>query len=181
MSACLRTSLLCGAILAFSGLVFGAAPPTSRSGRAPSTGSPAAWLWDAGKSDDWKSATARCRDLLDRLDLQSDSVKKHLAKVKEKVQLLLCSPGLDWKKQTAIDYLENLLADGRAGDPVLVAVEGAAVHGRRAVEVVIAIQVALGAGLRVLFVGAAGVAVVAVGELVLDRNGDIVYCCDTGC
>jgi pimeloyl-ACP methyl ester carboxylesterase len=78
---------------------------------APAEGSPAAWLWAADKSDAWKAATLRSRELLSRLNLQEPSSQKHLPKVKAKTQLLLRSPGFDWKSKTAVDYLENMLED----------------------------------------------------------------------
>ena len=71
---------------------------------------------------------------------------------------------------------------GRAGDPVLVAVEGAAVHGRQAVEVVVLVQVVLERRLRVLVVGAVKVAVIGVGQIVMVLTpGAVVSCCDNGC
>ncbi len=51
-------------------------------------GPPAAWLSAAGKSEAWKSATGRCRELLGKLNLQDALAKKHLPQVQEKVQLL---------------------------------------------------------------------------------------------
>ena len=78
---------------------------------APDEGSPAAWLWASDKSEEWKAATLRCRELLSRLNLQEPSTRKYLPKVKAKVQLLLRSEGFDWKKKTAIEHLENMLED----------------------------------------------------------------------
>ncbi len=81
---------------------------------------PNAWLSAAGKSEEWKAATARCRELLAKLHLQDARVQKHLPKVKEKVQLLLRTPDFDWRKKTAALYLQNMLEDLQAGrEPLL--------------------------------------------------------------
>ncbi len=76
---------------------------------------PVAWLAVADKSQEWKTATQRCRELLQHLNLEAALVQKYLPKVKEKAQLLLRSPDFDWKKKTAVYYLENMLEDLMAG------------------------------------------------------------------
>ena len=40
---------------------------------APVEGSPAAWLWAADKSEEWKAATLRCQELFGRLNFQEPS------------------------------------------------------------------------------------------------------------
>ena len=72
---------------------------------------PATWLSVAEKNDAWQAATLRCRELLGKLNLEDATVQKHLPKVKEKVEILLRTPSFDWKKKTAIDYLEDMLED----------------------------------------------------------------------
>ncbi len=82
---------------------------------APLNSPSAPWLSGADKSEKWQAATQRCRELLRRLKLQETLVQKYLPKVREKIQFLLRSPDLDWKKRTAVDYLENMLEDLMAG------------------------------------------------------------------
>ncbi|MGA2033475.1 MAG: hypothetical protein ABSG68_14565, partial [Thermoguttaceae bacterium] len=87
---------------------------------APVEGPPAAWLSPAGKSEAWRTDTGRCRELLGKLDLQNALVQKHLPNVKEKVQILLRSPDFDWRRKTAVEFLENMLEDLAAGrEPLL--------------------------------------------------------------
>ena len=81
----------------------------------PVEGPPAAWLSGAGKSGEWKTTTSRCRVLLGKLNVQDSLVQKHLPKVHQQVQLLLRSPDFDWKKRTAVEYLDNMLEDLIAG------------------------------------------------------------------
>jgi hypothetical protein len=64
-------------------------------------GPPSAWLSGTGKSEEWKATTLRCRELLQKINLQDALVQKNLPQLKAKVQLLLRSPDFDWKKKTA--------------------------------------------------------------------------------
>jgi pimeloyl-ACP methyl ester carboxylesterase len=105
------TALLWMAIASTTTIVAAADKPVS----APVGSSPAAWLRAAEKSDQWKAATLRCRGLLGKLNLRDALVQKHLAKVKEKVQLLVRSPDFDWKGKTGVEHLENMLEDLIAG------------------------------------------------------------------
>jgi hypothetical protein len=58
--------------------------------------------------------------LLGKLNLQDALVEKHLPKVKDKVQILLRSPDFDWRRKTAVEFLENMLEDLAAGrEPLL--------------------------------------------------------------
>lgn len=76
---------------------------------------PVHWLSPAGKSDSWIQSTKRCRELLEQLDLRSPLVQSHLDAVKQKAAMLLHTPSFDWKRKTAVEYLENLLSDLLAG------------------------------------------------------------------
>ena len=105
------TALLLIAIAPMTTIVAAADKPAS----APVESAPAAWLRAADKSDQWKAATVRCRGLLEQLNPRDALVEKHLPKIQEKVQLLLRSPDFDWKKKTAVEYLENMLEDLIAG------------------------------------------------------------------
>lgn len=78
---------------------------------APAIDSPARWLWAPGKGEDWMRSTDKCRQLLDKLNLESPLVQDHLAAVERKVRLLTRTSAFDWRKQTAIDYLEQMLGD----------------------------------------------------------------------
>lgn len=104
-------SLLLTAVTTMAAIAAAAERPTS----APIEGQPASWLSATGKSEEWKTTTRRCRELLGKLDAQDALVQKHLPKVHEKVQLLLRSSRFDWKQKTAIEYLENMLEDLIAG------------------------------------------------------------------
>jgi len=91
-------------------------------GLAGAAETPAAWLPTEGKSEDWLKATAKCRELLGKLKLDDPLVQKHLPNVKDKADLLrpttrqLAVPeAFDWKKVTAVEFLENMLADLAAG------------------------------------------------------------------
>ncbi len=105
------TALLLIAIAPMATIVAAVDRPVS----APDESSPAEWLQGADKSDQWKAATDRCRELLEQLNPQDALVAKHLPQLQEKVQLLLRSPDFDWKQKTAVEYLENMLEDLIAG------------------------------------------------------------------
>ncbi|MFC1806369.1 hypothetical protein ACFL09_05245, partial [Planctomycetota bacterium] len=99
------TGVCCAALAA---LVL--ALPAARGGQAPGQ-----MLSGEGKSEAWLKATARCRELLGKLKLDDPLTKKYLPAVREKAELLRRTEQFDWKRQTAIDFLENLLADLVAG------------------------------------------------------------------
>jgi len=77
--------------------------------------SPARWLWAPEKGEAWMRSTEKSRQLLDKLNLESPFVQNHLPAVKQKVSLLTRTSAFDWRKQTAIDYLEQMLVDLIAG------------------------------------------------------------------
>jgi hypothetical protein len=52
-------------------------------------GCKARWLWSDDRSQSWKSSTARCRELLDRLSRQDLLTVKYLPKIQEMCRLLL--------------------------------------------------------------------------------------------
>ena len=89
--------------------------PGASPSRAPAVGSNARWLWSDDRSESWKSSTARCRELLDRLSRQEPLTVKYLPRIREKCRLLLRTGDFDWKKATAVDWLANLLEDVLAG------------------------------------------------------------------
>lgn len=82
---------------------------------APAMDSPPRWLWAPEKGEAWGRSTEKCRQLLDELNLESPLVQNHLPAVKRKVTLLTRTVAFDWRKQTAIDYLEQMLEDLVAG------------------------------------------------------------------
>ena len=83
---------------------------------APAVDSPARWLWVREKGEAWMRSTAKSRQLLDKLNLESPLAQKYLPTVKQKVALLTRTmAAFDWRKQTAIDYLEQMLDDLIAG------------------------------------------------------------------
>lgn len=98
-------------LVAIGNSVLAADEPVS----APLEGPPSAWLLGTGKSEEWKATTLRCRELLQKLDLEQALVQKHLPPLKAKVELLLRSPDFDWKKKTAVEFLQNMLEDLIAG------------------------------------------------------------------
>jgi hypothetical protein len=81
----------------------------------PAADSPARWLRVPEHGESWMRSTENCRRLLDRLDLKSTLVQNYLPTVKQKVSLLTRTTAFDWRRQTAIDYLENTLDDLIAG------------------------------------------------------------------
>ncbi|MBC8875598.1 MAG: prolyl oligopeptidase family serine peptidase [Planctomycetes bacterium] len=89
--------------------------PAEQAAAAPAVDSPARWLWAPEKGEAWMGSTEKSRQLLDKLNLESPFVQKHLATVKRKVALLTRTAAFDWRKQTAIDYLEQMLDDLIAG------------------------------------------------------------------
>ncbi len=100
------------------------AAAADRSASGPVEGPPGEWLSGTDKSEEWRAATQRSRELLGKLDLQTPLVQKHLAKVKEKVELLLRSLDFDWRKKTAVEYLQDLLEDLAAGKEPLIRYAG---------------------------------------------------------
>ncbi len=78
---------------------------------APAIDSPACWLWAPDKGEAWMRSTEKCRQLLDKLNLESPLVRNYLPAVKRKGSLLTRTSAFDWRKQTAIDYLEQMLGD----------------------------------------------------------------------
>ena len=82
-------------------------------GKAPDA--PAGWLATGGKDAGWTKATAKCRELLGQLKVDDPLVKRHLPKVKRGAELVGRIDKFDWKRRTALDYLENMLADLIAG------------------------------------------------------------------
>lgn len=81
----------------------------------PAADSPARWLWAPEKGEAWMRSTEKSRHLLDKLSLESPLIQKHLPAVKRKVTLLTRTSAFDWRKQTAVDYLEQMLDDLIAG------------------------------------------------------------------
>ncbi len=82
--------------------------------------SPAMWLSHAGKSDAWYTDTQKCRDLLARLNLDDDRVKRFLSRIKERSEILQHVSGFDWRTRTAVEFLQNMLEDLVAGkEPLL--------------------------------------------------------------
>ena len=79
------------------------------------SGSPADWLPTAGKSDAWRKAAARCRELLRRLDPDKPPAKRHLPSVRRGAELVRRTPSFDWKTHTAVEFLERMLEDLLAG------------------------------------------------------------------
>ena len=68
-----------------------------------------------GRSQGWLDATRKCRELLAKLDPNAPLAKQHATRIEGAVSLVDHTPSFDWKKQTAIDLLENLLTDLAAG------------------------------------------------------------------
>jgi pimeloyl-ACP methyl ester carboxylesterase len=81
----------------------------------PAIDSPGRWLWAPEKGEAWMRSTERCRQLLKKLNLELPFVQNHLPAVKRKVALLTRTLAFDWKEQTAVDYLEQMLDDLIAG------------------------------------------------------------------
>jgi len=76
---------------------------------------PASWLEPGERDAAWIQATARCRELLGKLDEKAPLVREHLSTIQRKTQMLLRTPSFDWKSRTAVEFLENLLEDLLAG------------------------------------------------------------------
>jgi len=73
---------------------------------------PAEWLKTEGKGKAWIKATARCRALLGRLTLDNPRVGKYVPKIKQDCRMLRRhTGGFNWRRITAVEFLENLLAD----------------------------------------------------------------------
>jgi hypothetical protein len=102
-------------LLTAASLMAGNTRAGDAAGAALLEGQPAAWLSTDGKSDEWKITTSRCRELLGRLASHDALAEQYLPRVNEKARLLRQSPNLDWKKKTAVEYLENMLEDLLAG------------------------------------------------------------------
>jgi len=82
---------------------------------AASASEAAGWLPADGRSADWRKATARCRELLGRLDTGRPLVRRHLPDVRRCAQMLRRTDALNWKAATAPAYLEAMLTDLLAG------------------------------------------------------------------
>jgi len=78
-------------------------------------GAPVPRLDPKGHSPDWVKQTARCRELVAKLDPAAPLVRKHLPILEEKLELLRRVDSFDWKRRTAIDFAEDLLTDLAAG------------------------------------------------------------------
>jgi hypothetical protein len=87
-------------------------------------GSPASWLSHEGKSDAWYADTEKCRELLAKLNLNDDRVKRCVAKIKDKAEVLRRAGGFDWKSRTAVEFLQDMLEDLAAGREPLVRYAG---------------------------------------------------------
>jgi len=68
-----------------------------------------------GKSDNWQKATAKCRELLGQIKTDDPLTAKYLPNVKRGVKLLESIDKFDWKRRTAVEYVENMLSDLIAG------------------------------------------------------------------
>ncbi|HUT33317.1 MAG TPA: 5'-nucleotidase C-terminal domain-containing protein [Planctomycetota bacterium] len=68
-----------------------------------------------GRSDEWLKATAKGREMLAKLDPSTPLARQHAARLQDALELVGRTESFDWKKQTALDLLENLLADLLAG------------------------------------------------------------------
>lgn len=77
---------------------------------------PGAWLAPDGRDPGWVKATAGCRDLLATLKPDDPLVSKYLPNVQRGCSLLRRTASFDWKKRTAIDFLQNMLTDLVAGE-----------------------------------------------------------------
>jgi len=64
-----------------------------------------------GKDANWVKSTANCRELLGKLRLGNPLVRKYRPRVNDLVQMLRRTDSFDWKKRTAIEFLENMLTD----------------------------------------------------------------------
>ncbi len=85
------------------------------SGRAAIADSPGDWLGARGKNAEWLKATAGCRDMLRRLDSPGALVRRYLPNVRRHAEMLRRTDVFDWKSITAVEFLENMLADLLAG------------------------------------------------------------------
>lgn len=88
-------------------------PAATRPVYAPD--SPAQWLSVQGKSPRWVEATQRCRELLDKLDLDSPPVRPYLPNLRRQAETVRRVDGFTWKTITAVEFLQNALEDLLAG------------------------------------------------------------------
>jgi len=132
----------CGWIVGLSLLIGNAAPPAQGQSPLPEAAaaaeqpsqpvervaypadSPANWLSAEGKADPWYADTARCRALLDELKLDDALVMKHLARIRDKCEMLRRVGSFSWKTRTAVEFLEGILEDLVAGKEPLVRYAG---------------------------------------------------------
>jgi len=82
---------------------------------APAADPPAGLLPVADKPPDWVRATARCRELLSKLDPDSGLARKYLPNVRRCADMLRRTDAFHWKSLTAVEFLENMLLDLQAG------------------------------------------------------------------
>ncbi len=68
-------------------------------------------LSEAGRSPQWLETTAACRRGLAELDVGSALVRGNLSRVRRCVDMLARTDGFNWKRRTAVTYLERMLAD----------------------------------------------------------------------
>ena len=86
--------------------------------------SPANWLSHQGKSDAWYADTQKCRELLAKVSLNDDRVKRYVPKIKDKAEMLRRANGFDWRTRTVVEFLQNMLEDLAAGKEPLVRYAG---------------------------------------------------------
>ena len=79
------------------------------------TDSPAQWLSGKGKGERWIEATDRCRALLDQLDPGDARVKAYLTNLRRQCEVIRRVDAFNWKSITAVEFLQNALADLAAG------------------------------------------------------------------
>jgi hypothetical protein len=82
------------------------------SARATAATSPLDDLKPDGRDPAWVKATANCRELLARVELDDPKVKPYTAKIAADCGMLRRHKGgFNWRTVTAVQFLENLLAD----------------------------------------------------------------------
>ncbi|HET6428171.1 MAG TPA: 5'-nucleotidase C-terminal domain-containing protein [Phycisphaerae bacterium] len=81
----------------------------------------AGWKLDvAGKDADWLKRTAQVRELLGKLNPADPLTVRYAPNVTRHVEMIQREKSFDWKRVTAIEFLENMLTDLLAGkDPHL--------------------------------------------------------------